>query len=410
MHEVSTRVAIIGAGHAGGSAAALLRQYGWQGPITLIGAEGVPPYQRPPLSKGWLRGDSDLASLLLRPASFYAANAITLDLSSTVTAIDRANRALMLATGEHIAYDRLILALGARARVLPVAGRDLAGVFILRTVADADRLKAALRPGLRLSVVGAGYIGLEVAASARALGAAVTVIERETRVLPRVASPVLADFMQRRHEADGVRILLGAAVEEFEGADGHVTGVRLADGSRIPSDAVLVGIGAAPNDALARAAGIECVDGVVVDAIAGTSDPAVHAIGDCTRRPLPLYRRAARLESVPNALEQAKQAAASLCGRPPTVSEVPWFWSDQYEVRLQIAGLAFDVAEVVVRGDPMSGAFAVFHLAADGAVQAVEAVNAPAEFMAGRMMVARKKQTVAARLSDLSCSMRELAG
>jgi 3-phenylpropionate/trans-cinnamate dioxygenase ferredoxin reductase subunit len=408
MHEVSAHVVIAGAGHAGGSAAALLRQYGWKGPITLIGAEAVAPYQRPPLSKAWLKGDGDPASLLLRPEAFYAANAIALRLASPATDIDRTSRTLTLGTGERVAYDHLILALGAQARVLAVPGRDLGGVLELRTVADANRLKGTLRPGLRLTVIGAGYIGLEAAASARALGAHVTVIEREARVLARVASPVLADFIQRRHEADGVRIMLDAAVNEFAGADSHVASVRLADGRVIPCDAVLVGVGAAPNIALARAAGLDCTDGIVVDAAARTSDPAIQAIGDCTLRPLPLYRCAGRLESVPNALEQAKQAAAALCGRPPPAPEVPWFWSDQYEVRLQIAGLRFDVSESVVRGDPAGGAFAIFHLAVDRTVQAVEAVNAPAEFMAGRTMIAKRRQAVAARLRDVSCSMREL--
>jgi 3-phenylpropionate/trans-cinnamate dioxygenase ferredoxin reductase component len=408
MHEPSAHAVIVGAGHAGGSAAALLRQYGWKGPITLIGAEPVPPYQRPPLSKAWLKGASDLTALLLRPAAFYAANAIALRLSSPAMDIDRTNRTLTLATGERVAYDHLILALGAQARPLPVPGHRLGGIFELRTVADADRLKAVLRPGLRLTIIGAGYIGLEAAASTRALGADVTVIERESRVLARVASPALSDFIQCRHEADGVRIMLGAAVEAFEGVAGQVACVRLADGSRNPCDAVLVGIGAAPNDALGRVAGLDCADGIVVDIAARTSDPALQAIGDCTRRPLPLYRRAARLESVPNALEQAKQAAATLCGRPSPAPEVPWFWSDQYEVRLQIAGLLFDVSESVVRGDPASGVFAIFHLAADGTVQAVEAVNAPAEFMSGRTMIARRKQVAAARLRDVSCSLREL--
>jgi 3-phenylpropionate/trans-cinnamate dioxygenase ferredoxin reductase component len=407
MHEVSARVVIVGAGHAGGSAAALLRQYGWKGPILLIGAEPVPPYQRPPLSKAWLKGDSDLASLLLRPEAFYAGNAIALRLSLPATDIDRANRSLMLGTGERVAYDHLILALGAQARLLPVPGRGLGGVFELRTVADADRLKAVLRPGLQLAIIGAGYIGLEAAASARSLGADVTVIEREARVLARVASPLLSDFMQRRHEADGVRIMLDAMVSAVEGVGGQVACVRLADGTRIPCDAVLVGIGAAPNDALGRAAGLECADGIIVDTATRTSDPAIQAIGDCTQRPLPLYHRTARLESVPNALEQAKQAAASLCGRPPPPPEVPWFWSDQYEARLQIAGLLFDVSDSVVRGDPATGAFAIFHLAADGTVQAVEAVNAPAEFMAGRTMIARRKQAAAARLTNVSVSMRE---
>jgi 3-phenylpropionate/trans-cinnamate dioxygenase ferredoxin reductase component len=409
VNEASARIVIVGAGHAGGSAAALLRQFGWQGSITLIGAEPVPPYQRPPLSKAWLKGASDLASVLLRPATFYASNDIALNLASQATEIDRASRSLTLGTGKRVPYDHLILAPGARARVLALPGRELAGVFELRTVADADRLRATLRPGLRLAVIGAGYIGLEAAASARTIGADVTVIEREARVLARVASPLLSEFMQRRHETAGLRFVLDAAVDAFEGSNGHVAGVRLSDGTQVPCDAVLVGIGAAPNDVLARVAGLTCADGIVVDTAARTSDPAIQAIGDCTYRSLPLYRRTGRLESVPNALEQAKQAAAELCGRPPPPPEVPWFWSDQYDVRLQIAGLLFDVAESAVRGDRTAGAFAIFHLAADGTVQAVEAVNAPTEFMAGRMMIANRKRAVAARLRDVTSSMRQLA-
>lgn len=410
MSDTSRRVVIVGAGHAGGSAAALLRQYGWQGPIILIGAEPVAPYQRPPLSKAWLTADSDVAALLLRPANFYQANGIELRLGSQVTGIDRSGKVVTLETNECIAYDHLILAPGAHARPLPVPGHDLGGIIALRTVADADRLKAALHPGARLVIIGAGYIGLEVAASARKLGVEVTVIEREARVLARIASVPLSDFFQRRHAAAGVHIMLNAGVAAFEGADGCVSNVHLSDGGCIPCDAVLIGIGAAPNEALSRVAGLECATGIRVDLAARTSDPAIHAIGDCTHRPLPLYHRTGRLESVPNALEQAKQAAADLCGRPPPAPEVPWFWSDQYDGRLQIAGLPFDVAETVVRGDPTSASFAIFHLSADNAVQAVEAVNAPTEFMAGRMMIGRRTRAIADRLRDMSCSMRELAG
>jgi 3-phenylpropionate/trans-cinnamate dioxygenase ferredoxin reductase component len=409
MSDTSARVVVVGAGHAGGSMAALLRQYGWQGPVTLIGAEPVPPYQRPPLSKTWLKGEGDLAGLLLRPAAFYQANRIDLRLACEVTTIDRAARAVTLGSGDHIGYDHLILATGCCARSLPVPGHDLAGIVTLRTLADADRLRALPRPGARIAIIGAGYIGLEVAASARILGADVVVIEREPRVLARVASIPLSDFFQRHHAAAGVRIVLNAAVEAFEGANGHVTAVRLSDGAAVPCDAALIGVGAAPNEALARAAGLACDNGIVVDLAARTADPAIHAIGDCTRRPLPLYHRTGRLESVPNALEQAKQAAADLCGRPAPTAEVPWFWSDQYEVRLQIAGIPIDVTETVVRGDPRSGSFAIFHLSENGTVQAVEAVNASAEFMAGRIMIARRKQAVAARLRDVSCSMREQA-
>lgn len=409
MSDASAQVVIVGAGHAGGSVAALLRQYGWQGPITLIGAEPVAPYQRPPLSKTWLKGGGDLAGLLLRPNSFYTANRIELDLATQVTGIDRSGKLITLATNDRVPYDHLILAPGAHARPLPLPGHDFGGIIALRTVADADSLKAALRPGARLVIIGAGYIGLEAAASARVLGVNVVVIEQAARVLPRVAAPPLSDFFQRQHAAAGVRIVLNVAVEAFEGAHGHVSAVRLSDGERLPCDAVLAGIGAAPNDSLGRASGLGCGNGIIVDAAARTSDPSIHAIGDCTHRPLPLYHRSGRLESVPNALEQAKQAAADLCRRPPPTPEVPWFWSDQYDVRLQIAGLPFDVAETVVRGDPGSQSFAIFHLSAEGRVQAVEAVNAPAEFMAGRIMIARRTRTVAARLRDVSCSMRELA-
>jgi 3-phenylpropionate/trans-cinnamate dioxygenase ferredoxin reductase component len=400
LTDLAAHVVIVGAGHAGGSAAAMLRQYGWKGPITLIGAEPVPPYQRPPLSKAWLKRETDGAALALRPAAFYPTNGITLHLATHATAIDPERRRVTLGSGEHVAYDHLILATGARARRLPIAGHDLAGVLTLRSVADADALQATLSPGSSVVVIGAGYIGLEVAASARSLGVAVTVIEREDRVLARVASPPLSAFFTRAHAAEDVRILCGASIAAIEGADGRVTAVRLADATLLPCDAVLIGVGAAADDTLARAAGLVCDDGIVVDLAARTSDPHIYAIGDCTRRPLPRYERTGRLESVPNALEQAKQAAADLCGRPPPAPEVPWFWSDQYAIRLQIAGLPFDVDDIVLRGDPAGGKFAAFHLAADGTVQAVEAVNAPAEFVAGRQMIARRQQTTAATLRN----------
>ena len=396
--SASAHVVIVGGGHAGGSAAAFLRQYGWKGPITLVGAEPVPPYQRPPLSKAWLKREGEAASLALRADSFYLTNAIALRLATVVTAIDRANQIVTLASGERLGYDRLILATGAQPRMLPIQGHDLPGVLALRSVADANRLQAALTPGSRLVVIGGGFIGLEVAASARGLGVAVAVIEREARLLARVASPTLSAFFARAHTDQDVRIFCGAGIASIDGEAGRATGVRLSDGRSLLCDTVLIGVGAAPDDALARATGLACEDGVVVDLAARTSDPQIYAIGDCTRRPLPLYGRRHRLESVPNALEQAKQAAADLCGRKPPVPEVPWFWSDQYDIRLQIAGLPFDVHEVVVRGDPGAGRFAVYHLALDGAIQAVEAVNDPAAFMAGRLMVARRQRTTATEL------------
>jgi 3-phenylpropionate/trans-cinnamate dioxygenase ferredoxin reductase subunit len=399
----------VGAGHAGGAVAALLRQYDFRGPLTLIGAEGVPPYQHPPLSKSWLKSDGDFANLLLRPTAFYSANSIDLRLSCRVSAIDPAGHMVELTSGEKISYDRLVLATGSRGRSLPVPGHDLTGVLEVRTLGDADRLRMRLHPGIRIAVIGAGYIGLEVAASVCMLGGSVVVIEREARVMARVASKRLSEFLHDRHAAAGVRIMLNATVEAIEGNHGRVAAVRLLGGEAIACDAVVIGIGVEPDDTLARAAGVVCSDGVIVDPEARTSDPAIHAIGDCTQRPLKLYGRTCRLESVPNALEQAKQAAAHLSGRPPPAHEVPWFWSDQYDVRLQMAGLPFDVAETVLRGDPHTGSFAIFHLREDGVVQAVEAVNAPADFMGGRQMIAGRKRPTAETLRDVSHSMHELA-
>ena len=316
MSDIDGHVAIVGAGHAGGSAAAFLRQYGWSGPITLLGEEPCPPYQRPPLSKAWLKGEATAESLALRPAAFYEQQSVTLLTSVRVAAIDRMGRKLALSGGETLAFDRLILAVGARPRRLPLPGFGRPGVFELRNQADAEALKSALRPGRRIAIVGGGYIGLEVAASARALGAEAVVVEQEARLLARVACPAVSDFFLDYHGVRGVGFVLGAAVASVRGDD-TIEAVTLADGREVPCDLVLVGVGAVPNVELAGAAGLACEDGIVVDGSARTSDPAIHAIGDCARRPLPLYGCSARLESVPNALEMAKQAAADLTGRPP---------------------------------------------------------------------------------------------
>ena len=409
MTDTPTRVVIAGAGHAGGSAAAMLRQLGFEGSIVLIGDEPIPPYERPPLSKAWLKGEASAESLALRPAEFYGTQKIDLRLNTAVTGIDRAAKTVSLGTGETVAYDHLILALGARARRLPIPGIELDGVLELRTAADADKLKAALGPGKRLAVVGGGYIGLEAAASARGLGAEATIIERESRVLARVACQQLSDFFEDYHRAQGVTIEVSTGVDGLEGANGRVTAVRLTDGRLVPCDATLIGVGAVPNEEIARDAGLTCDGGIVVDLSARTSDPSIFAIGDCTKRPLPLYDRTMRLESVPNALEQAKQAAAAIYGRPPLPPEVPWFWSDQYDLRLQIAGIPFDATQIVVRGDIAAGKFALFHLAEDGLVRAVEAVNASTEFMGGRRIVQRGKRLTADRIRDMAVSMQELA-
>jgi 3-phenylpropionate/trans-cinnamate dioxygenase ferredoxin reductase subunit len=408
-------VVIVGAGHAGGSVAAFLRQYGYAGAITIIGEEPIAPYQRPPLSKAWLKGEADAETLMLRPESFYAENDIALRLDTVVKRIDRDARVVHWAGGGQIPYHHLILATGSRARRIPLPGLELGGVLELRTAADADRLKAALGPGKRLAVIGGGYIGLEAAASARALGAEAVVIEREARVLARVACEALSTFFQDYHTAHGVRFVLGAGVEAIVGADGQAAAVKLAGGALIEADAFLVGVGAVPNQELAQAAGLHCSEGIVVDLEARTSDPAIFAIGDCTRRPMPIYgHRTHRLESVPNALEQAKQAASAITGRAAPAGEVPWFWSDQYDLKLQIAGLPFDADRIVIRGEPHAGKdggarFAVFHLDAENRIQAVEAINAGPEFMAGRQLIGQRKPVAPDKLRDMSISMKEVA-
>lgn len=402
-----TKVLIIGAGHAGGTAAALLRQYGHKGEIVLAGAEPAAPYQRPPLSKAWLKGETDLEALLLRPVEFYAEQGIELRTGATATAIDRAAKTVSFADGMVETWDVLILAMGSTARRLNIPGADRPELLELRTDIHAERLKAALGPRRRLAVVGGGYVGLEAAASARALGAEVVVIEREARVLARVASKPLSDFFTDLHRSRGVEIRTGAEVAAFE--EGAVV---LADGERIEADAILVGVGALAHDGLAREAGLVCDSagsgGVVVDETARTSDPSIYAIGDMTHRPVPVHDGArVRLESVPNALEQAKQAASAITGRPAPSPEVPWFWSDQYDAKLQIAGLPLDADRQVVRGDPATGRFAVFHLSGDRIVS-VEAVSSPPEFMAGKQMIGRATPVDAVKLADGAVSMKEV--
>lgn len=398
---------IIGAGHGGGVLAANLRQNGYSGPITMIGEEPHPPYQRPPLSKGWLKGEVDEDGLLLRPRDWYAESNIALRTSTRVIRVDRATKSVTLSTDEVLTYDTLVLATGARARRLSLPGSDLKGFLELRTIEDAEAIKAWFQPGFRLAIIGGGYVGLEVAASARKLGVDVHVIEREDRLLARVAGPVLSDFFREVHEAHGVRFHFGAVVEGFDGLDGQVSGVRIAGAAVLQCDAVLVGIGAVPNDDLARDAGLACENGVIVDGQARTSDPDIFAIGDMTQRPMPLYGRSLRLESVPNALEQARQAAAAICGTAEPKSETPWFWSDQYDLKLQIAGIPFQVDQIVVRGDPATRKFAVFHLS-QNRVQAVEAINAPPEFIVGRQWLASRREIDVLRLADVSIPMKEV--
>ncbi|MDB5492680.1 MAG: ferredoxin reductase [Phenylobacterium sp.] len=408
MSDPAAHVVILGAGHAGGTLAALLRQFGYPGPITLIGEEPLPPYQRPPLSKAWLKGEANAEDLELKPLEFYREHAIDFRPGKRAVRLERSAKRVHLDDESALDYDILVIATGARAIALPLPGADLKHVMFLRTAADAELLKATIGPGKKLAVVGGGYIGLEVAASGRALGAEVVVLEREERLLARVACEALSSFFKGYHEQHGVIFELGAGVKGFEGQDGRVTGVTLADGRTIACDAVVVGVGATPNDEIARDAGLETARGIVVDLQARTSDPNIFAIGDVTHRPMPIYDRMFRMESVPNALEQAKQAAAAITGRPAPAGEVPWQWSDQYDLKLQIAGYAFDVDQILLRGEPASGKFAVFHLKGDQ-LQSVEAINSPPEFMMGKQLILSRRPVDKGRLANPSISMKEVA-
>jgi len=408
MSQLDAHVVILGAGHAGGTLAALLRQYGHTGPITLVGDEPIAPYQRPPLSKAWLKGEADADSLALKPTEFYPANRIDFRPDVTALSLDRAAKTVSLSDGSSLSYDFAVIATGARAIQLPLPGADLEGVQVLRTAADAEKLKAALGPGKHLAVVGGGYIGLEAAASARALGAEAVVLEREPRILARVAVETLSSFFQAYHEARGVTFQCSVNVTGFEGKDGKVTGVTLSDGRVVPCDIALVGVGARPNDALAKESGLPCERGIVVDMEARTADPSIFAIGDVTYRPLPTYDRSFFLESVFNALDQAKQAACANTGRAAPPVEAPWNWSDQYDLKLQIGGMPFDADTTLVRGDIAAAKFAIFHLKGQQ-IQAVEAVNAPPEFMMGRQLIANRKPVDLAKLADPSISMKEVA-
>jgi 3-phenylpropionate/trans-cinnamate dioxygenase ferredoxin reductase subunit len=400
------RIVIVGAGHGGGTAAALLRQQRFAGEIVVIGAEPVGPYHRPPLSKSLLRGELEQP---LAPRDFYREQRIDLRTGTRVETLDRAARQVSLGDGETIDYDVAILATGARARRLEIPGRDLEKVYELRTVAHARVLHDVLTPGRHLAVVGGGWIGLEVAASARAAGVEVTVIEREERLLARVASVQLSRHLSDCHTREGTRILTSARVSGLKsGSRGQVAAVMLEDGRTIPCDRALIGVGAVADDELARAAGLRCEDGVVVDTCARTADRSVYAVGDVTRRPVPLHEGLLRLESIPSAVEQARQAVAAILGMAAPPPEVPWFWSDQFDLKLQIAGLLRDTDQATVRVDPTVGKFVVFHTRR-GRLIAVEGVNAGAEFIAGRQLVRDQLEIDLDRLADSSVPLDQVS-
>jgi len=400
------RVVIIGAGQAGGQAAYSLRLGGFAGGITLVGDEAAPPYQRPPLSKAYLKGELEAERLFLKPLEYYAEHDIALITGDAATAISLGDHAVTLASGRTLAWDKLVIATGARPRKLALLGADLQGVSELRTLADVDRIRRAAVAGARLVVVGAGYIGLEAAAVGAQLGMKVTVLEAMPQVLSRVAGPEIGAFYTRIHREAGTDVRLGVRIDGFEGV-GTVSGVRLAGGEIVPADFVLVGVGVLPNLELALEAGLVCGNGIVVDEAMRTSHRHVFAAGDVAWRPLVHYGREGRLESVHNAIEGGKLAAAAIMGMPPPQVEAPWFWSDQFDLKLQTVGLWTGADQTVVRGDPGTRAFSVFYLK-EGRVIAVDAVNSPPEFVVGKKLVAAKAKVAPGELVDKSISMKDI--
>lgn len=410
---MSKRVLIVGAGHAGGQCAASLRQKGWDGDIMIAGEEAYPPYQRPPLSKAFLAGDLAAERLFLKPPAFYEQQGIDVRRGARAERIDRAGKAVHFADGSAVDYDVLVLATGTRVRRLNVPGADLPGVGYLRDIADVDAIRPRLRPGARLVVVGAGFIGLEVAAVATKLGVEVTVLEAAERVLSRVTGETVSRFFEDLHRGHGVDLRLGAALQEFEGdSEGGVALARLADGSALPCDLALIGVGVVPNAEIAEDAGLAVNDGIVVDDHTRTGDPAIYAVGDCTRHPSAYCGADLRLESVHNALEQAKTAAAAICGAPVSYDQVPWFWSDQYDVKLQTVGLCTNAGDArsdreVLRGEPSGKAFSVFYLDGDRLV-AADSINRPVDHMVARKLIAARKAVSPAALADPETDLKSL--
>ena len=396
---------IIGAGHAAGQAAASLRQEKYTGPITIIGDEAHLPYQRPPLSKAYLSGSQEVERVYLRAEKFYQEKEIDLKLSTRATAIDPDAKAVELEDGSKIDYDKLLISTGSRPRLLSIPGSDLGGIHYLRTIDDVDGIRADMHEGANLVIVGGGYIGLEVAAVGVEQGLNVHVLEMEDRILQRVTTPTMSKYYDELHRGRGVQIHTNTGVTGFSG-DAKVQKVMCGD-TEFAADMVIVGIGIVPNIELAEAAGIICDNGIVVDDHCQTSNPDIYAAGDCTNHPNALLDRRLRLESVPNAMDQARTSASNMLGGDKSYAAIPWFWSDQYELKLQMVGFSADGNREVMRGDMASNQFAVFYLK-DNTVVAADTVNSPKEFMLCKQLVGKEADT--AVLADSTSDLKSLLG
>ncbi|MCP1572894.1 3-phenylpropionate/trans-cinnamate dioxygenase ferredoxin reductase subunit [Herbaspirillum rubrisubalbicans] len=411
--DTNGKAVIVGAGHAAGVMAVNLREAGWQGSIVMVGEEAHLPYQRPPLSKAFLAGEVEIEQLYLKPVATYERAGVEFIGATRVESIDRTARSVHLADGRALAWDKLVLATGGRVRRLGGANAEAAArmpnFHYLRTIDDVMRIRAQFLHGARLVIVGGGYVGLEVAAIARQRGLLVTVLEAAERVLARVTAPEVSRFYERIHRAEGVDLRTGTQVEQFElDASGDaVAAVVCQDGARIPADLVIVGVGLVPNTELAQAAGLEVDNGIVVDAFTRTSDPDIVAIGDCSNHPNDIYGRRLRLESVPNAMEQARTAAATLCGVLKPYHSVPWFWSDQYDLKLKMTGLSQGYDQFVLRGDTGARSFSAFYLKG-GRMIAADTVSRPQDFMLSKRFIAEAIELDPAKLADDSIALKDL--
>ncbi len=399
MNLAEQHCIIVGASHAGVQCALRLRRLNFEGRITILGEEAHTPYHRPPLSKDYLTGARELDRIALVPEAGYDKNKIDLRRGERALAVHCDSRTLTLTDERYLKYDYLVLALGARVRRLNVPGSDLAGIHYLRNVDDVNAIREEAVAGKNAVVVGGGYIGLETAASLRKLGMDVTIVESMPRVLQRVTGRVVSDFYRQLHTSQGVQIVESDQVRHFEGSK-RVRTVELESGMRLPADLVVVGIGVIPNTEMAATAGLAVDNGICVNEFAQTADPCVYAIGDCASFVHPLYDQRMRIESVQNAGEHGLTAARSIVGAPEPYATVPWFWSDQYHVKLQIAGLPVNTDETLIRGDDRSSdGFSVLHLQ-DGKLLAIDAINRPKDFMQGRKLIAEARPIDPDRLKD----------
>ena len=409
----SSTAIIIGAGHAGGELATSLRNEGWSGRILLIGDEVHLPYHRPPLSKAYLAGTTAATAMLIKPQAAYDRANVEILSGVQVASINRAQRSVNLADGRSLNYDKLVIATGGRPRPLAVPQADAAAscdnFHYMRTLDHGERIRSQFAAGRKLVVVGGGYIGLEVAAAAIQQGMQVVVLEALPRVLQRVTAAELSAYYERKHREAGVEIRTGVQVADLEVdvASNKVTAVLCNDGTRVPADLVVVGIGLIPNTELAATAGLEVDNGILVNEYAQTSDPDIYAAGDCTNHPNALLGYRLRLESVPNALEQARAAAAAINGNLKAYASVPWFWSDQYELKLKMVGLSQGYEQLVLRGTPESDSFSAFYLK-NGKVLAADTVNRPQDFVAAKRLIAEGLSITAEQLADDSKPLKEL--